>query len=264
MKIEEIEGKKYITLEQNDKLIVKTDNPNSNGVMLSYYEHAINIDASVGSINKITGKGILEKVIIPPVLSAEQIAQKCDDWLKMFRGVHDLFRKLVLLPKCREQNITMDLEFGKNFLGGSTFRTINLDLVQSGTIIMKGMTISIDADDHAIYDYLLASTLSYYISKNYSGQKITLMNGSDWNLYSNEKEESGVDVPISASLHSLSVENKYRRLIRSLVACNNIGNSYEQILVNYRNEIDNQQLSDELDNGISHSANQCKFLRKKK
>ena len=46
---------------------------------------------------------MLERVYIPPVVSSEDIINKCDKWIEMFKKVHDVFKKLVLSEKYRKR-----------------------------------------------------------------------------------------------------------------------------------------------------------------
>lgn len=74
---------------------------------------------------------MLEKVSIPPTtLSSKEIIEKCDNWLDMFKKVHDKFKKIVLTDEYRKQNVIMELSFSRLFSfsdGNVKGRTIDLD-----------------------------------------------------------------------------------------------------------------------------------------
>ena len=105
---------------------------------------------------------MLERVYIPPVVSSEDIINKCDKWIEMFKKVHDVFKKLVLSEKYRKQKIVMELSFTKffTFTDSRKGNSINLDLKRYGDIIQEGVTISIDEINSDIYAYLMANVIS--------------------------------------------------------------------------------------------------------
>lgn len=116
---------------------------------------------------------MLERVYIPPIVSSEDIINKCDKWIEMFKKVHDVFKKLVLSEKYRKQEIVMELSFTDSNIKGNS---INMNLKRYGDIIQEGVTISIDEISSDIYTYIMANVISYYISKNYNGTNIDYLN----------------------------------------------------------------------------------------
>ncbi len=208
---------------------------------------------------------MLERVYIPPVVSSEDIINKCDKWIEMFKKVHDVFKKLVLSEKYRKQKIVMELSFTKffTFTDSRKGNSINLDLKRYGDIIQEGVTISIDEINSDIYAYLMANVISYYISKNY---KDTIIDYSDlsWNyiLFSNIKTPKFEIDPIISSLSTLYDSPNYSRIIKSILGSHNLGIPTDQIISNLRNKISSQQISTEIDKLIDYSSRQCEFIVK--
>ncbi len=264
MKFENINGVQHIILEENDKISITTEDSHGDmTVDVECQNHSLNITGSSSLINTIKGEGILEKVFIQPTLSTDEIIEKCDQWLEMFKKVHDKFRELVLTDRYRKQNITMDLSFyeffsfsDKNVKG----RKIDIDLRQYGTIIQEGVTISIDEVNKEVYKYLLANVLDHYLSVNYAGTTINNID-LDWNhiLYSNNNCSKGT-VPMICGLSSLYESKEYERIITSIITNHNLNQSSEQIIDNLRQAIYNQQLSERFDSGINHSIKQYEHI----
>lgn len=265
MKFENINGIQHIILEKNDKISITTEGSHGDmTVNIECQNYGLNITGSSSLINTIKGEGMLEKVFIQPTLSAGEIIDKCDQWIEMFKKVHDKFRELVLTDRYRKQNITMDLSFceffsfsDKNVKG----RKIDIDLRQYGTIIQEGVTISIDEVNEEVYKYLLANVLHHYLSVNYAGTTINNI-ALDWNhiLYSNNNWPKDSTAPIICSLGGLYESKEYENIITSIITSHNLNQSPEQIIDNLRQSIYNQQLSDRFDRDINHSIKQYEHI----
>lgn len=255
MKFEEINGKQHIILEENDNVCLTTlSYLSGGGISIKNTRDKLDISGDSSVIHRISGKGMLEKVYLLPVLSSEAIIEKCDQWLEMFKQVHDKFSESALVEKYRQQNITMNLSFGAfcSFSDINKVRSIDLDMQQYGTTVQEGMTISLDGENEEVYKYLLANTLSHYLSKNYAGVQIDLKD-FNWRLYSSGKSTI-------VDLSSLQNSIDYERIVTGLIVCHNVGASTEQIIVNCRNKICNQHLSNRIDEGIESSTRQYKCL----
>lgn len=266
MKIEKIGGVQYIVLEISDKICITT--PAKLGVTqieIKRNGEGLEISGNSSIVSSIRGEGMREKVYIPPVISAEEIIEKCDKWLEMFKQVHDTFKILVLTEEYRKQNVVMELSFSTFFSSTDSNvkgSVIDLDLKQHGTILKEGVTISIDEANEDVYSYLVASVLDYYISQNLGGQQIDLMRFNSI-LYSKEKHERGTPVPMLARLGSLTGSLEYYKIVSSILGNHNVGESSEQLIANLRNRISNQQIGDRMDSCIKHSSNQCEYILKK-
>lgn len=203
---------------------------------------------------------MLERVYIPPIVSSEDIINKCDKWIEMFKKVHDVFKKLVLSEKYRKQEIVMELSFTDSNIKGNS---INLNLKRYGDIIQEGVTISVDEINSDIYAYLMANVISYYISKNYNDTNIDYLDFS-WNntLFSNIKTQKFEIAPIMTSLSSLYDSPCYSRIVKSILGSHNLGIPRDHIISNLRNKISSQQISDEIDRLIDYSSRQCEYIVK--
>lgn len=267
MRFEKIGGVQYIVLEENDKICITTpDEFNKTQIEIKEKNKKIDISGNSSIVSSISGEGMLEKISISPTaLSSKEIIEKCDNWLDMFKKVHDKFKKIVLTDEYRKQNVIMELSFSRFFSfsdGNVKGRTIDLDLKQYGTILKEGVTISIDEANEDVYSYLVASVLDYYVSKNLSGKEIDLLNFNSI-LYSNKEHKIGETVPMLAMLGSLTESPEYYKIVAGILDNHNIDESSEQIISNLRNGISSQQIGDGMDSSISYSANQCNYILKK-
>lgn len=266
MNIVKIDGVQCVVLEEGEKIYITTPNKvNQSKIEIKGQGERIDISGNSSIVNAIHGEGMLEKVCISPVvLSSEEIIKKCDLWLDMFKQVHDAFKKLVLMDKYREQQVTMELSFPifpKITDRDDKGRRIRLNLKQYSKTLNEGVTISIDDANEDVYSYLVASALDYYVSQNLKGQQIDMM---DFNsiLYSNKKHKRGTPVPMLARLGSLTESPKYREIVNKILINHNVGESSEQLIANLRNMISNQQISDRVDSDINNSSIQYELILK--
>ena len=265
MKIEKIGKRQYIVLEENDRIFLTTpEKLDDADIEITRKDDGISISGDSSLVKSIRGDGMLEKVYIQPVVSSQEIIEKCDKWLEMFRKIHDKFRELVLSEKYKKQHIVMMLSFtsfislsNENIKG----RTINLNLKQYNTIIQEGVTISIDEEtEKDIYAYLVANVLEYYISQNYVGEEIDDLKDWDWHLHSIETPQDGESVPIFSNLSLLREIPEYEKIVISIIGNHNVGLSSNQLISNLRNKISDRQLSDRIDKSINYSTNQYEHI----
>lgn len=269
MKFERIDGVQYIILEDKEKVCITTPYEYSEGdgqkIKIENGDNGLTISGDSSAISSIRGDGMLEKVYIPPVLTSEEIIDKCDKWLDMFKRVHDVFAESVKTQEYREQSILMELCFSnffslndKNVNG----KSIDLDLKQYGNIIKEGVTLSIDDENEDVFKYIYASVLDYYISRNLEGEEIDLMNFNG-SLYSRIEDGPSSSVPMIASLSTLTQVPDYYRIFATIAGNHNIGETSDQLIANLRNRIKAQQMGDRMDLNINHSARQCEYVLKK-
>ncbi len=260
MKFKNIDGEVYVVLEPNDKLKVTTEPAfkDSKSVDIECQGGLLNISFNPSSIDTIGGNGKLERVVIPSILSTDEIIKQCDQWLEMFKEVHDKFRELVLTKMYRDQMITMTLSFCKFFSAldkNVKGRKIDLDLKHYGTKIKEGMTILVDEENEEVYKYLLARVLEYYLLVNCSE---TVIDNTDvnWNrtLYSDDdKKTADFNIPIICKLRVLYESMGYEELITSIITSHNLNQSLEQIIDNLKQRIYNQQMGERFCDSINRS-----------
>lgn len=266
MRFEKIDGVQYIVLQKNDEICITTyDELEQKQIEIKSNDEGLEISGNSSIVSSIRGEGMLEKVYIPPVLSSEEIIEKCDKWLDMFKQVHDAFKNLVLKDEYRKQHIIMELSFPTFFSftdSNVKGRSIDLNLKQYNTILKEGVTISLDYVNEDIYAYLVANVLDYYVSQNLGDEQIDLI---DFNsvLYSNERYNRGTTTSMLAELSSLTKSPEYNKIVISILGNHNVGESSEQLIANLKNRINNQQIGDRMDSGINYSSNQCEHVLKK-
>ena len=89
MKFEKIDGVQYIVLDKNEEVYVtKSEKKNERQIKIKNNDDGLEISGNSSIVSSIRGEGMLEKVYIPPVLSSDEIIEKCDKWLDMFKQVH--------------------------------------------------------------------------------------------------------------------------------------------------------------------------------
>lgn len=224
------------------------------------------IDGNAKAISKITGKGILGKVEIPPTLDSTDIIRKCDEWIKNFNTIHDFFKELVLSDKYKKKNVTMELSF--DVLDPNTDltekkNTITLDLKQGAFTMFEGPAINLGNEDREIFNYLVGNVLSYYLQKNLAGKEVILRNGCfAGEIFSKEKPGISISAPIKANIEELAKNEETKDLVGSLISCNNSGTSDERVLEKLRQKIIAQQLPEEIAVGIDNSANVLESWKK--
>ncbi len=268
MKFKKIDGVQYLLLEKNDEICITSPDQLIMDKQIKIKSNGKELEISGNStiVSSIRGEGMLEKVYIPPVIPSEEIIEKCDKWLDMFKQVHDTFKKLVLTDEYRKQHVTMELSFPLFYSASDCAlkgKSIHLDLKQNDTILTEGVTISIDEANDDVYAYLAASALNYYISQNLGNKQIDLTNFTG-TLYSDEKCERYTVVPMLAAVGSIIYNSsKYFKIVYRIMGNHNIGESSEQLIANLKNLISNQQISDRIDSNIDYSSEQCEYILKK-
>ena len=257
MRFENVNGIQHIILNESDKVSITTESElKKMSIDIECENDRLNISGNSSLVNKISGDGMLDKVFIQPTLSSNEIIEKCDQWLEMFRKVHDKFGVLVLSNKYRQLNVTMELSFNDFFISDKSLKgkTIELNLKQLDTIIQEGVTISVDDNNETIYKYILANVLEHYLSVNYAYSIVNTYDFS-WNhiLYSNFKRQDKSTVPALCNLNKFYESSEYSRIITSIIANHNLGQNSKQIITSLRNAIYNQQLSEKFNRSIDYS-----------
>lgn len=258
MKIKNVNGINHIILENNEKIKI-SPNQLEGSIVIECDDDALNISGTSDVVGSIRGNGMLEKVYIPPVLSHEEIVEKCDEWLEIFKSVHDKFRELVLDENYKKQSVTMELTFYEYFsIDDSTKkgRKIDLDLVRYGKIIQEGVTISVDYVNDAVFKYLLANVVSYYVSVNYENAIIHDEDFS-WNnvLYSGDNGKE-----MFCNLRGVYENSNYTQILSSILTNHNLNVSSAQTIENVKNQIHNQALTDCFDESIKYSSIQYDYI----
>ena len=266
MKFEKIDGVHYIVLDKNEKICITTPGEvNDSCITVKENNDGLDIIGETSIVNSISGNGMLEKLKIPPVVSKEEIVEKCDKWIEMFKKVHNSFKELVLTDEYKTQHLCMTLNFGHFFsIKDEDIRgkTIDLDIRQYGTIVKEGLTLSIDDDNKDIYNYIVANIMNYYISENMDDKKIDLieLNGT---IYSKYVRERGATVPMYAAISSLTEDSQLCKILSCIIANHNLKEPCTQLIDNLRDKINNQQIGDRMDSDIDYSSKQCQYILKK-
>ena len=256
MRYETYKGKQFIILDENEKIYISSGAESlDNSINIENTEKGLNITGDSSMINSISGKDMIEKVYIPPVISKDEIIEKCDRWLEMYKKVHDYFKKIVLKKKSAEENISMRVQFTKWMkYSGETGKSISINLDWLGAVIKEGVRIDVALENDIVFKYILANVVDYYISKNCTNIEHTNWDGI---LHSKESDR------IIADLHSFRRDNddlSYYDIIRSIIINHNLGESSQQIIDNGRYKIFDQQMGSDIDSSIEYSLRQYKCL----
>jgi hypothetical protein len=263
MKIEERENGKYIIIEKNDNIKLAIPSTLSTIIIKSVEgEGLLEISGDSSIISQIKGIGMLEKVEIIPNTLSEEIIEKCEKWLDIFKKTHDELRKLVLTDKYRDQDVTLCFECYDSFSfenKNCKERGLGLKLTRYGNTIVNGVAIDVDIKNDDVFAYLYASTLDYYLKENCMQKKVNL-DEFNYCLTSSIKKEEGKVNPIVAHLSSFN--NDCEELVISLIMANNVGMPTDSLLSKYRNRICSQQIYDNLDYSIEQSSKQYEYISK--
>lgn len=264
MKFRKKNGIVTIVLEKDEKLKLET----TNGIEAINFKSdgdKISIIGGSNLINSIKGEGMLEKVEVLPVVSSNDIIAKCDQWLDMFRKIHDKFKELVLTEEYRKGHMVMQLNFCDTLsFDDSTNRgkSIDLDIKLFDTIVLEGITINIPDNNESVYVYLLANVLSYYVSSNFRETKIDLMRFNGF-IYSDEQKDDRVTAPMVANVAGFEKNVRLNRIVYSILQTYNLNIPTDQIIDNAKQSITNQPIGDCLDHYIEYSERQYNHIFEK-
>lgn len=259
MKFESINGVQHIILDKNDKICLTTSEElGKRKVTINGTEGGLDISGDSSIVSSIRGDGMLDKIYIPPVLSSDDIAEKCDKWLDMFRKVHDTFKDLVLTREYNHEEISMSLSFpiGVSF-NGKKGRYIKLDLVKYGDSIKDGVSIYVDDECEDIYAYLVANVIDYYLQKNYEGFKVDLYDPSFSNcLYSDFSSEIYRVKPMVASIGLLLDDSYYYKVVSALINTHAVDVPSKQFIENLRGKITCHMYNERFEEYLNYSTRQ--------
>ena len=254
MKLETYNGKQYLILDKNEEINISSGQINQfNSLKIENSANGLNITGNSSIVNCISGNKMMEKIYVPPVVKKEEIIEKCDMWIEMFKKTHDYFKKITLSKKAAKENIKMEILFS-DFVNsnGEKGHSIDIDLYRLNTIIKEGLTIDVSTSN--IYRYLLANVLDYYVSSNYSNASIDINN---LNRYLYSKNSKSIYSNIANSDENY---NKYYDVIIGILANHNLGESSKQIINNTRNKIYDQQIESNFDKSLEFSISQYNNL----
>lgn len=250
MRIEEIGGKKEIVLDENDSITLSTEN-DAWKIVVSCESDKLNISGSSLAIGQIRGKGMLEKVYIPPVLSYGELVVRCEEWLDMFNEELEYFRDFVRRESFHsDSKIMLEVNFNifHSTIDSTVGRTIRIDLVSSTSVVQEGASIYVDDENGALYGYLVASVVSKYLSVCRDAIKVDIGISWDKNLHDCSRDLS------TMYLSNLLQDSEYSKIIYQIIGCHNIGISTDQIISDLREQIMPQcLLSSNFDDSITRS-----------
>lgn len=258
MKFKIENGEQYIILEENDK--IRLTSKNAKGIAVNCQSGKLDISGNLEVINSIKGDGILDKIDFPTITSKEEIIKLCDYWLKMFEEMHDKFKELVLREKYRKQGVSMYLTFNEVYSpkGRLIAKNIALKLKKGNILIQDGASITIPTYGDDIYNYLIASVLNYYISKNYEDTPINDKNCIDNVLYSKYYDGTSLS-PMMAHVDYL-YNSQFFDITKRITTQHNLGFSSEQLLRDLKDNIHSQILGENFESELVYSARQLNFL----
>lgn len=261
MRFENINGRKCLVLDNLDCIYVTTEEyVDSKVVKVECDSNRLNISGTGEVIGKISGNSMLDKVSFPKLLSREDIIEKCDEWLEMFKKVHDDFCRLVLSPQYQKEKVGMALIISSNpdeCNKTHEKRKISLNLMNHQNVIQSGVCIStVDDENEGIFKYLALHVVSYYLSKNYnqfieySDEDTRFFLTSDYSL--NETEMLPMMMFIGSNAHS----KEYFDFFRSIFSCHNLGIPTMSMKFDIVNSISNQYISDSFQDSFQESVKQ--------
>ncbi len=247
MIIEEIDGKKRIILEKNESVALSTGDEELGEIVVTCESDRLIISGSSLAIGEIRGNGMLEKVYIPPVLSSEELLERCDEWLKMFD--EELQNRSSFLKKALHKEVALEVRLNRFYsnVDSSKGRIISINLMSSTSVIQEGALILVDEENKALYKYLLASVVSNFLSVCYPANKVDIDNW-DGRLH------DGKGYSLTMFLAGLLQESDYSEIIYQIIRCHNLGIPTDQIIDNLRMNIAPQALlTSNLDDSIERS-----------
>lgn len=248
MRFENINRRKCLVLDRLDGIYLTTEEYVGSKVIKVECDGSKLRFSGTGEIaEEIVGEDMLEKVTFPKLLSKEEVIEKCDIWLEMFKKVHDTFCSLVLTKKYQEEKVGMTLlisndldEFDKT----KEKRKISLALMTHQNMIQKGVSIStVGEENETLFPYLALHVVKHYLSKNYnkfiqySEDSLSFLLTSDYVFA--ESEIQPMVLYIGCSKPSTSYLDFFRRVFSS----HNLGLPISTMEVGLTDCISNQYLS---------------------
>ncbi len=162
----------------------------------------------------------------------------CDEWLKVYRNVYDVFDSILFTNRAINQNLSLVLDV-ENFMDIDKFTEffrIKLSIKRFDETVIDGVQISICSDDISILNYLVSSVVDHYLQKNYnSDEKISenyhVLTG---NITNRDYHSASRAI---ANLSLLEASEQLDKSIKSIIVSRNLGLDTTPFLEGLRSNI---------------------------
>lgn len=224
MKYYHMDGGNVILLENGDRIAITSDK-----------ENYIFVDKdSIKGFNII---GDMDLINVSSPNNDESI-KYCDEWLKVYKNVYDIFDSILFTNRAIKQNLSLVLDV-ENFMDIDKFTEffrIKLSIKRFGETVIDGVQISICNDDISILNYLVSSVVDHYLQKNYnSDEKISdnyhMLTG---NITNRDYHSASRAI---ANLSLLEDSEQLDKSIKSIIVSRNLGLNTAPFLEELRSNI---------------------------
>ena len=196
MKIKD-KGKK-IVLEENDCIEVELGGEFGK-ITLENINNSIKISGDCEIIKSINGRELLERIHFSEKPTTEELINKCDKWLDLFKKTHDVFKEIISEGKYKEKGIHMDMYFTlrNSFSSKNKYKGMEISLTNKNyNTLADGPKILVS--DENMYEYLLVNAINYIFESDFKKNKIEV------NLPSEKDDKWNGMLPLSSTISSKS------------------------------------------------------------
>ncbi len=260
MRFEKTNNQQFIILEDNDEVYIKTTNSSyDENIKVINNNNKLDIFAKKDIVNSIRGKDILDKVRVIPIIKKEEIIEKCDEWLNMFRETYNIFDELVNTLEYKKENIKMRLDFD---IDNKNYNSIKLYLSHIVSCVKTGSEIRVPKEDTMIYLYLISNVIEHYFKQSFSNYQIEYLNiTSDSNTIL-IRNGNGEVINVLSNINNLSKSFIFEPVVTRLIMDHNLNQTSSNLISNLKDKIENQQLSEIYNKYIDYTRKQYEDINK--
>ena len=193
MKIEDINGKKTITLKNNEKIQVRTNQ--------DLYQLKNNND-------KLE---VIDIIALEQERKKQQYLKDCNYWLQQFQNIYEIAKQITTYEYGKNEKLSLLISFSNN-----DYYQIKADIIQvldlkgNYSIYNKGITFT---GDENTFNYLFINIFDYLLNKEFKNKFI----GQNANLY--PLNYNGIP-PINIDLNNLKQNSKQYIILKNIIQAN--------------------------------------------
>jgi hypothetical protein len=242
MKVEEIDGKKIIYMEDEERLTIKRLNkPEDKTIDLYCLNDKIYLRASRSLIGRYD-------FIHDYVSKKEDIMKSCDTWLEPVNELQDVFKNISDASDEENRKYIMQLEFydfQSHTEGHEGRRLVMYYKYGNGkeadyyTDYYEGPELKIDYKNEDVFKYLFARVLVNFFENNFKDFKVKI-NKLPCSIWSLIKEVEGNSVEEIVIWPVDEKVEDYEEIVKSIVNLHNDGLGYDKLIEELESKIHDQ------------------------
>ena len=201
----------------------------------------------------------MKPIYYTPVVSKENIIEKCDGWLELFKEAYKVYKELATYPawiKCKVFPKIRTLDF--YYSGGPEGKGIELVLDD----VVSSVEFNAADSNKDIFNYVIASVVDYYLKEEKNNEQIDIST-FDWDLYTEKRESEENFITSILMLGTCKDWNCTKKIVLEVIDNHNLGKSSEELLISLKNRIKDQKLIFSFDGTIANSKSRYLFTKEK-